>query len=152
MPRVARKPMKLTAENVVAVTKDCLYTDEEIQQIGLDNIESKALMVEGVVSKFGFNPVKIEKHRKDIRDMCECLPEEFMQNSEAGGHTFLRACVDKDGVQWGEQRTVDNLICLGLATGDIQFLIKDRTMWQILPGGVPYFYVTEEYKDESSDN
>lgn len=146
MPRVARKPMELTAENVRNVIIDCLWTKEEVDGISEEILTNASIEAEGITRTFYFNPEKIQLHKKDIRDFCESLPEEFMQNSDAGGHSFLNACMTRDGKQWGEQRSVENLLCLGLASGDIVFLIKERKLWQLLPGGVPYFYVTQEYK------
>ena len=53
--------------------------------------------------------------------------------------SFLRMCMTKDGVHWGEHPDCDNLICLGIAIGKLEIILKDFV--NDLPGGVPYILV-----------
>lgn len=129
--------MKLTAENVRAVFKDCLYTDEEYTAIGSEAVYEQSVKVRGVVVKAGFNPVKIKKHKSEIRELLKQLPNEFSE--ENGGASFLNACVDSEGNQWGEHRSLDELMCLGEAAKLVS--VVPQIMWPMLPGGVPYFTV-----------
>jgi hypothetical protein len=98
-------------------------------------------MVEGVVGRFGFEPDKLKKHEPNIMSMLLQLPEPFLK-SKGGGWSFLNGCTRQDGVQWGEQRSVDALLCLGIAIGKAKILLP-REIWPPLPGGVPYFGVDD---------
>jgi hypothetical protein len=65
-----------------------------------------------------------------------------LKHQDAGGATFLNACVDKNGTQWGEHRNIDQLLCLGIAIGKVSFPMP-KEMWSMLPGGMPFV----QYKD-----
>ena len=73
------------------------------------------------------------------------LPSQFRLFTEggAGGWSFLNAHEDKDGVQWGEHKVIEVLVCLGIAVGHARFLLP-RKMWSMAPGGMPYFCVSRE--------
>lgn len=137
--------MKLTANIVSSIFMNCLF------QEGEDT--SNAVIVEGFQNKIGFNPEKIEKYRDDIIELANELPENFQASSEGGGNSFLNAIEDKHGNQWGEHQRVDQLVCLGQATGVIRYLAP-RPMWSMLPGGMPYFQVIDPQKmrEEKIDN
>jgi hypothetical protein len=122
--------MKLTAENVSAVVVDCLFRDGE------DHADM--VVVEGITTKWGFHPDRLKEHREDIRSLLGQLPEEFAQ-----GWSFLNACVDRKGEQWGEHRSMDELFSLGQATGLVACLMP-REFWGALPGGMPYYQVRLE--------
>ena len=121
----------LTAENVNAVFMDCLFRDGEDT--------SNPAVGEGVLHKFGFHRERLEAHRDEIKQMLNCLPDNF-QASKGGGWSFLNACMTKDGEQWGEHRSIEQLLALGLASGQATMLMP-REMWKVLPGGMPYFSV-----------
>jgi hypothetical protein len=132
--------MELTAQNVQNVVMACLYSDEEVAALGgPEVVTKKAVIVEGVVSRFGFNPEKLEKNAENIKSMLDQLPETF-KKSKGGGMSFLNACVDKDGRQWGEHRSIDELLCLGIAIKKAEILAP-KEMWPMLPGGMPYIGV-----------
>ena len=126
--------MKLTAANVHQVALDCLFTEDEPL---FPRIE-----VDGVVSRMGFKPSKIDEHYDDIVSMLQQLPDPFQQ-SIGGGWSFLQGCMTKDDEQWGEQPDVGLLFCLGIAAGRGVYPLP-RTMWYVLPGNVPYFMVTDK--------
>jgi hypothetical protein len=126
--------MKLSAENVHKIFQDCLFKKEENHE---DNIR-----VEGITCNFGFHPGRLKSNKDKISELVYQLPKEFRKSSEAGGHSFLNACVDGDGQQWGEHRNVEQLMVLGVAIGKIEYLVP-KEMWGILPGGVPYFRVND---------
>jgi len=121
----------LTAENVEAVFRDCLFRDAEDT--------SKAKIVDGVVSKFGFHPERIASHKTEIAEMLDGLPDEF-KASKGGGWSFLNACMTKSGDQWGEHRNIEQLLALGIASDQAKVLMP-REMWSAFPGGMPYFAV-----------
>lgn len=128
--------MELTAENVCAVFKDCLFKDEEVVD-GKPVLEP--VMVEGVRGVFGFHPKRLEVHKESITELLMQLPEQF-QKDKGGGWTFLNACMTKDDCQWGEQKNVEQLLVLGLATNKVAYSMP-RDMWHVLPGGMPYFFI-----------
>ena len=123
--------IKLTAENVWAVFRDCLFKDDEDT--------AQAVIAEGIMSKFGFHPERLAAHTGDIRSMLDCLSDDF-QVSGGGGMSFLNACMTKDDNQWGEHQNMEQLLALGIAIGYARILLP-RNMWSVLPGGVPYFSV-----------
>jgi len=123
--------MKLTAENVNTTLKYCLFNDGESQ----DN----AVLVDGLVTKFSFRPERLKETSEDIYDMLKQLPKQF-QRKTGGGWSFLNACNNVQGEQWGEQPTMEALFCLGIAIDKAKFLMP-RELWISFPGGVPYVMV-----------
>lgn len=126
--------MQLTGDNVRKVFLDCLfdegYTDKDI--------EDRGKMVQSVMICAGFDSAKLDKNREHIIELLEQLPDNFRKSSESGGWSFLEACMDKNNHQWGEHRSIDELLALGLAIDKVEF-IAPRELWIALPGGVPYF-------------
>jgi hypothetical protein len=102
--------------------------------------------------KFGFHPGRINDYKQEIIDILSNLPDEFMRE-KGGGWSFLMACNDKEGHQWGEHMNMDELFSLGQAIGAVKFQLP-RAFWSALPGGMPYVVVdilTEQEKNEASD-
>lgn len=130
--------MKLTPQAVETILMDVLYKPEEIVN---GETPTDAIITEGVMSKFGFHPVRLAAHQKEIEELLHELPKEF-QEKTGGGWSFLNACMDKNGEQWGEHRDIDNLVCLGIAIGKAHIQLP-RDMWNLFPGGMPYFIVKE---------
>lgn len=126
--------MEQMGRRVNAIVRDCLYDLPAGSPAPTD-----AVLAEGVVGRFGFNPKKIEEHKAEIREMLLELPDEF-QASKGGGWSFLNACQDRHGDLWGGQQTADELLCLGIAAGLAEIQLP-REVWNALPGGVPYFVV-----------
>lgn len=124
---------KLTATNVEDIFKSCLAAEDEQYK-----------EVEGIIAKYAINEERLNENADDIKSMLMQLPESFME-SGGGGYTFLGACCDKDGYQWGEQYNMEHLFVLGLALGKVKELLP-RELWGALPGGVPYYMVVENEK------
>jgi len=125
-----REPMQLTSENVEAVFKDCLAEKKEGAQI-----------INGVVLKVAFDRSKVSDNRENILSMLSLLPEQF-QVGIGGGWSFLNLCVDKAGQQWTDfHQMCDKLVCLGIAIGAVEFCFKQRELWQVFPGGMPYLTI-----------
>lgn len=123
---------QLSANNVQETLLFCLFKEGE------ENTDR--VVVEGVKLHVGLHPQRVAEKTGEIREMLSQLPDSFMKTG-GGGWSFLNACIDRDGNQWtGLHQSVDELICLGLATGNIEFLVP-RTMWAMFPGAVPYFMV-----------
>lgn len=124
--------MKLTAENVNRIFNSCLKGQDKI-----DIIE-----VHGVRHFVGFKQTKLKEFEKDIIDMLNCLPDGF-KKSKGGGLSFVQAVNDNNDDQWADlHETVDELVCLGLSVGKIQFLLP-REEWNKFYGGMPYFAVLD---------
>ena len=135
--------MELTAENVNTVTADCMYTDEE--QAALENQKDPpkgTVLVTGILLKLGFHPGRLEKNKSNIIAMLDQLPRPFHAEG-GGGWTFLNMCETRDGVHWGEHMQMDALLCLGIAIQRASFCMG-RSIWNILPGGMPYVVVHPE--------
>jgi len=128
---------ELTAANVEAIIKDCLFRDDVPQE----EMMEKAVIVDGIMHKWGFVPAKLEEHKQDIIDMLLQLPDEFME-TKGGGMSFLNACVDKKGDQWGEHPSMDMLFSLGQAIKAVVCPLP-RELWAVLPGNMPYYIVTD---------
>jgi len=134
--------MKLTAENVHATIKACLpksVTDKQREALQEGKEIDGIIPVKGVVGGFAFIKTKLEAKREDVRSMLADLPDDFHED-KGGGMSFLNACMTRDGEHWGEQPTVSELLCLGMGLG-IAKILMPREMWDVLPGGVPYFSV-----------
>lgn len=132
--------MKLTPQNLETVFLDCLFKDGEDT--------SNPAIAEGVVVKYGFNRERLAGHDRDIKDMLAELPEPFNELS-GGGWSFLAACNNRDGQQWGEHRSIDQLLSLGIASGLAKILLP-CDMWAYLPGGMPYFVILNHAQETIS--
>lgn len=122
---------ELTAENVNELYRACLFKEgEEV----LDPI-----LVEGIVNKFAFDRAKIKRYEVEISEMLSNLPKEFHRDT-GGGWSFLNACMTRSNTQWGEHSDIEKLMCLGIASGQVELLMP-RDTWGFMPGGTPYFMV-----------
>lgn len=133
----------IDATEVYTTFMDCLYSDEEVAKFGQEVLAAKCVTVQGIFHTFGFNPDKLEKHKDRIFQILLEFPDQFM-SSKGGGWSFLNACNDKEGNQWGEHQNMEQLICLGIAIGKAKWMIMPRPVWKTLPGGMPYFVVLDK--------
>jgi len=122
---------KLSIKAVTDLLNACLVPPEHAD--GID--------VEGIVSTYRFDPEKIKESADEIGALLDQLPETF-QFSKGGGWSFLQACVDRNGEQWGEHPHMEALVCLGIAAGKARWMLP-RQMWSAMPGGMPYFVVVK---------
>lgn len=130
-----REPMQLSSQNVCAVFNGCLM------MIPGDNT---ATIVNGVQLTARFNPERLENHRADIIAMLDHLPDEFHVGS-GNGWTFLNMCIDRNGVQWTDLHEVcDMLLCLGIGIDAVEYTIKQRDLWKMFPGGMPYVTINTQ--------
>lgn len=120
-------------DRINAIIVDSLYRDDELS--------SDALIGEGVVQTFGFQPERLRSHEAEVKAMLMQLGDDFMK-SKGGGTSFLSMPFDKEGNQWGEQPNAGQLLALGTALGLVK-LAFPRDMWPSLPGGVPYVTVVD---------
>lgn len=128
----------LTVKAVEEMIIDCLFSEDKLAGLG-DEIPKNAVIVEGVVNKFGFDPEKLTDNKAKIIELLSELPTSFMANG-GGGDSFLNACVDKANRHWGEHRSVEHLFMLGVGIGCARAILP-RQLWRTLPGGVPYYII-----------
>jgi hypothetical protein len=122
----------LTSAKVMNLFSDCLFKPGEDT--------SKAVKVEGVIHTFGLHPERVARYKEEIIKMLSQLPDPFRQ-SAGGGWSFLNACNDRHGNQWiGLHQTMEQLFVLGIAIGRVESCMP-RDMWDILPGGMPYYVI-----------
>lgn len=127
---------KLDANRVRELLADSLFKSDEVKD---GEIPADAVIVEGIQMKVGMKKERLESYRQEVTEMLAELPENF-HKSGGGGWTFLNACMDKQGNQWGEHSNVDELLILGQGLGLVTYCLP-RELWSVLPGGMPYFVV-----------
>ena len=115
---------------------DCLYQDNEC----VESVPEDAVIVEGIVNKFRFHPVRLEEKRTKVSELLKALPHEF-RKSGGGGWSFLNSCKQENGVQWTSSRNrMEELLCIGIGLGVVE-CYTPREMWGILPEGMPYYVI-----------
>jgi len=124
----------ISTEKIDEFFNDCLFKDNENK--------SRFIMGRGVINDFGFHPERLEDHRNDIKELLCQLPDSFMQ-SKGGGMSFLCACEDKDGIQWGEHANMEKLFSLGHALKLVVYPFP-KEMNPMLPGSMPYVIVVDK--------
>jgi len=106
--------------------------------------DGSGTLVEGGIAPVHLDVDKLETYRDEVAEMLGNLPVGFMPESEGGGGgwSFLQACMDRDGEQWtGLHVVMNQLFTMGCALKLVTLLLP-REMWDILPGGMPYYTVT----------
>ena len=127
----------LSSQGVQDTVLACLYRDSEMDGEGkVAAGQPDPILIKGVVTQFGFHPERVAAQESRIREMLGELPSEFSE-----GHSFLVACDDKHGNQWGSHLSMDMLFCLGMAIGAVEYCTP-RDLWAMLPGGMPYLKVS----------
>jgi len=130
----------LSSTRVNEILIDCLFRPNEI---GADDIPLLPdVKVEGITMTFYFHKGRLENHRIEIQSLLLELPNEFMETG-GGGYSFLKACYDRKGRQWGEHRNMEALFCLGIGINKVAYCMP-RDVWEALPGSVPYLIVKDK--------
>jgi hypothetical protein len=111
------------------------------------DVDHPTITAVGILHKANFATKRLDERKGEIAGMLAQLPTEFksVSNGGKGGWSFLNACQDCDGHQWtGLHLTMEQLVLLGLATGQVKYCFSDREIWAALPGGMPYFMVVTD--------
>ena len=122
---------QLTADLVRSTFVDCLFRDGEDT--------SNYVSVPGIVTNVGFHPDRLRSHKAVIDAMLDELPEQFHEG-HGDGWSFLQACNDRHGRQWGEHHDMEQLFQLGIGIGRVTCPLP-RELWSALPGGMPYYCI-----------
>jgi len=132
--------MKLTAENGQSIANHCLFRNDELTGSGA--APEGAVIVDGIISQYGFHPDRLQSHRADIVSMLGDLSDDFKSNG-GGGMSFLNACMTKDGELWAEHPTIAMLFALGMGIGAVSYNLP-RDIWPALPGSMPYVTINSD--------
>lgn len=137
------KPL-IDADRIFEIFEDCLLSEHERY-----NEEKSKTHIDGLFLNrtYIFSTFRLQHYKQEIRENLLNLPQKFLQ-SVGGGWSFLNACLDKNGLQWGEQQNVEQLLVLGLGLNLVEFCLP-RPFWNTLPGGVPYFMVKDKESVDS---
>ena len=129
--------MDLTAEKVnECMAASMTQAERSVAEEMLDRGELH--VVEGITRRFALDPAKLEANRSSIRELLDQLDDRF--KGPEGGWSFLQACVDKNGRQWGEHPDMEALFVMGIGLGMVE-LCFPRDIWEALPGGMPYYRI-----------
>ena len=128
---------KLTPEAVETTAARMLYEEHP------DPIPDDAVLVDAIVGQYGFDPTRIERQKPSVAALLLELDDSF-QKTGGGGTSFLNACNDRHGRQWtGLHAQMALLFAAGEACGLVKCLMP-RELWEVLPGGMPYYQVDDE--------
>jgi len=135
---------KAIATRVDEIFVDCLYREEEMTDLVDSEVPVGAVLVEGLITRYGLHPDRLAPHKEEIREILNQMPDVFHEG-KGGGMSFLNLCNTKDGHQWGEHRSMEQLVCLAIAT-DMGKYCAPRPMWSMFPGSMPYVVFNTEEK------
>lgn len=121
------------AEKVRELMMRVLFKKEELVDGGPP---ADAIVVEGLMGKYGFHAGRVAEISEEVRYLLNEMPDSF-HKEKGGGMSFLQLCMDKHDEHWAEHPTMNDLICLGLATKMASYCMP-RDYWHVLPGGMPY--------------
>ncbi len=133
----------INADRVNELFMSCHWTPEEMVGKSEPELVEKSIVVKTITVWVGFNPERVQAVRAEVGAMLLNLDPDFLESSPAAGMTFLRAVGDKNMELWGDQRTADRLMALGMALGWVSFPLP-REAWSALPGSVPYVVVHDK--------
>ena len=115
----------LTSDKVHELYKKCLFKDCELEN-------GKPVLPfsvgEGVRTTVVFNSERLEENRDEVGKMVG----ELFNIDE--GNSFLELCFDKNMRFWtGDLQTIDMLVQLGVATGDLKYVVPKRELNATMP-------------------
>ena len=128
--------MNSLAQQVYDCFHECLFSEEATEED-----HKRAVIVEGIVRKFGFDPDRLNPRKERIMEFLKQMKPEFFR-STGGGYSFMAMFEDRDGVHWAEHPTMEMLAAMGIGIGMVQYCLP-REMWSLMPGGVPYLVIKD---------
>lgn len=132
----------ISPARVEAVFRDCLFTVEEVAACQNDVSLLNMVEAEGIKTKVGFHPERLESYREEIIGWLMQMDDHFFMG-KGEGWSFLNVCTDRDGNLWtGSHQVCDQLMQLGTGIGMVVLLVP-RVHWSKMPGGVPYYAIKE---------
>lgn len=127
--------MNIASENVSKVFFNCYLKNKEEHEN-----EKNPIIVEGIVYKYSFNPIKIEENKDIIISFLQQISKSFYINV-GEGDSFLNFCKDKNGELWTtSHEEMEQLMLLGMAIDKIEYCFP-REIWISLPGNMPYLVI-----------
>lgn len=124
--------LKINPQRVEDIFLGCLFLDGEDRK--------EFVPAEGITCNVAFHPGRLAGHKEEISAMLEDLPDDFKKTG-GGGMSFLSAGQDRHGNPWTDlHQRMEQLMQLGVGIGKVECLLP-RSMWDALPGGVPYFCI-----------
>jgi hypothetical protein len=68
-----------------------------------------AVLVQGITMAFGFHPTRLKESQPEVEKIIlEVVADPFLDGT-GGGYPFLALCEDRNGNQWGEHRSMEEL-------------------------------------------
>lgn len=136
-------------ERVLRIFLDSLFrTQEEAAPF----IENKTLIIsKGIRSDVGFHPERLESHREDILKIIEEIVSDSFFVEKGGGMSFLKLPFDKNGEQWGEHQSAEQLFQLAQGIGHAGKNTENPAIIVMFPGGMPYIWFSKEKKDSNAN-
>lgn len=128
--------MTYYAAEIRTIMMEVLFSDEETKSVDLAGGEAPegAVVVSGIVQKFGFHPERLLKVAPRVKSILEqVVLDEYLEHP---GESFLRLCLDRNNEQWGEHPAMEALVALSIGLGWAHYSMP-RPVWPMLPGGVP---------------
>lgn len=120
----------IDSKKLFEVFQDCLMSKKDIVN-GKAKVEY--IVIEGIINRYCLDKGKLKKHEEFIKEFIKELPDEFVQ-----GWSFLNLCCDEENEQWTSSNIgAEQLMVLAMGINKAQYLVP-RTMWDMLPGRVPY--------------
>jgi hypothetical protein len=134
--------MKLLSEETIdRIILECLFTDTEAKDRAF--VAAHKVVVEGIVSDFGFYRERLEAHREEVKELLAEITAEFFVPD---GWPVTKFNLLKDGTPWcNDGRMMEALMALGIGLGYVKYCLPSE-LWFLLPGGVPYLQINLEPK------
>lgn len=124
--------MLIDAKRVDEIFYDCFLPVNDKSEA-----KENSTFVEGITIDVFFDNEKLDKNKNELNNIINNLNPTFKN-----GWTFLNLCLDKENNQWtGLHEEMQKLMLLGMAIGRMGYCCG-RDLWNILPGNVPYVYVS----------
>ena len=139
----------IDAKRISEIVKYSLFSEDEVNLARKkDGTFDAACVITKMIrgNSLVFCWIRLKEFKPEIRKYLDLLSDEFKECVGAG-YTFLSWCVDKNNRQWGEHINGDELVTIGRALGLCDFCIKNRSVWKLLPGGVPYIVILDKPKE-----